>query len=204
MVEITVGTRTLGGLKAYLEQLVEKGRAPGGAIIPLETAIRKVMGTVEGEGWENTSLDGFDLPDTMERFRHLSKGRYTVGSLHTYEVRFNRALNWYNQFLEKPGWFPTLSSTRSTVKPKAHDKTNSKKQQKTAIANPVELTTPNADQANRVTSNTEPDMITYPWPLINGGFATLVLPRQLSSTDAKRMSSFLETYSHDDQEKDAA
>lgn len=178
----------------YLDNLIEKGKATRGAIVPLKIAFTKVLQAVDGETWENTDVKTINVDEYMNRFANLTLGKYSNESLAAYKSRVNKAITWYLHFLAKPGWTPDVSK-RTPL-----SKLNSKSTSKLAIGK-------NSSQAIAVTSTSSDhipsrtNFVTYPFPLKDGQLAQLSLPINFSSDEAERLTVFIRSLSIDQREK---
>jgi hypothetical protein len=177
----------------YLDNLIEKGKATNGAIRPLKIAFTKVMQVIEGEEWERADVRTIDVNDYMSRFGILTMGKYASDSLTVYKSRVNKAISWYLQFLDKPGWTPEVQrrdrsqkKVASSVKPANRIQGH----QNSAGDAPV-----NPAQQSAVL-NTK-DRIVYPYPLSSGEIVQFSLPTILLKKDAKRIASFIESIAMD-------
>ena len=97
----------------YLDNLVEKGKATAGTVRPLKTAFAKVLQIVDGENWHTTDVKSMDVGDYMARFANLTMGKYSSGSLIEYKSRVNKVTAWYINFLNNPGWAPSVQKAQS-------------------------------------------------------------------------------------------
>ncbi len=178
-----VGNRKISGLMAYLDSLVEKGRAKSSVVTPLKTATRKIFETVEKENWQNIDIASIDLDDYIERFKNLALDRYNSDSYVTYKARANRALTWYNNFLRNPGWTPTVRKSPSS---------NSEKTSKRGSSTPS-LSQQNINHNISAPIETKPKegLISLPFPMSNGTLASLYLPINITEEDANRLSKFI-------------
>lgn len=179
-----VGNRKISGLNAYLDSLVEKGRAKSSVIIPLKTAVHQIFETVEKDNWKNIDVSEIDLDDYMARFKNLALDRYNEQSYTSYKARANRALTWYNNFLQNPGWTPQIRKSPSSNK--AHTDRTTVKKEKTKPTAQIMV----AEQPTKASSASS-DLISFPFPLSNGSLASLYLPKRLSKGDADRISQFI-------------
>lgn len=180
----TVGNRKISGLNAYLDSLVEKGRAKSSVVIPLKTAVHQIFETVERDNWENIDVAEIDLDDYMTRFKNLALDRYNEQSYTSYKARANRALTWYNNFLQNPGWTPQIrkssNSNKAHVNHPSVAKSKAKPTTQVAIA-----------EHSAKTLSASNDLISFPFPLSNGSLASLYLPKRLSKGDADRIAQFI-------------
>lgn len=185
-----IGNGTVSGLMAYLDQAIEKGWAPEGAVLPLKTAVKQVFSIDEGVDWEKAGARNVNLDDVFIRFSNKTLGKYSAQSLATYRSRVARALAWYESFLTNPGWTPKTRGAgrilgKGTVKKEANI---------TAIvAEPMESNVDTRPFPEKDVKPMVPNLITYPFPLQSGELAYFYLPAKLTKGDADRMASFLAT-----------
>lgn len=181
----------------YLDNIVEKGKATKGAIDPLKVAFVKVVQTIDGDTWEDTDVRAIDVEDYMARFANLTMGKYASDSLTVYKSRVNKVVNWYIQFLDKPGWTPDIQ--RRTRGAKSGNNLTSKHSSSKIIrvASAVNETSP---QSMPSVANAQ-NRVLYPYPLSDGQLIHISLPIRLSSADAKRIGAFVESIAVDDPDK---
>ncbi len=173
----------------YLDNLIEKGKATKGAISPLKIAFTKVVQVVDGDNWEQTEVKSIDVEDYLSRFANLTMGKYSSDSLTVYKSRVNKVVNWYTQFLDKPGWTPDVQR-RNRV-----PKTDIKKGQSIAATESKDSTpsvAPSTPQSMASVANTS-NRILYPYPLLDGQLVHISLPIRLLKEDAKRIGTFVES-----------
>ncbi len=122
---------TAASLVAYLDVIIDKGRATQGAITPLRTAFVKVVEAVDGTDWGATEVNNIDIDDYTSRFANLTAGKYTDKSISVYKSRINKVIDWYKKFLVQPGWMPLIKpqaprQKKNTVQTSitSHDKQN--------------------------------------------------------------------------------
>lgn len=183
----------------YLDNLIEKGKASKGAISPLKIAFTKVLQVIDGDNWEQTEVKSIDVEDYMSRFANLTMGKYSSDSLTVYKSRVNKAVGWYIQFLDKPGWTPDVQrrdrSPKTTVK---------KSSQTIKVEQPTQPTSaPSASHTPSMASiaNTA-NRILYPYPLLDGQLVHISLPVRLLKEDARRIGAFVESIAITETEKE--
>lgn len=173
----------------YLDNLIEKGKATKGAISPLKIAFTKVVQVVDGDNWEQTEVKGIDVEDYLSRFANLTMGKYSSDSLTVYKSRVNKVVNWYTQFLDKPGWTPDVQRRNRAPK------TETKKGQSIAVTESqttAPYVAPSTPQSMASIANTS-NRILYPYPLLDGQLVHISLPVRLLKEDAKRIGAFIES-----------
>ena len=175
----------------YLDNLIDKGKVSKGAIDPLKIAFAKVVQTIDGDQWENIEVRTINVEDYMARFENLTMGKYTSDSLTVYKSRINKVVNWYIQFLDKPGWTPDVQ--RRNRVPKTIINPSKRSEGKTID---VTSSTDSSDVAPPLSMPSvanAPNRILYPYPLSDGQLIHISLPIKLSKIDAKRIGNFVES-----------
>jgi len=179
----------------YLDYLIDKGKASVGAIRPLKVAFSKVMQVIDGEEWELVDVRSIDIDDYMTRFANLTMGKYTSESLTAYKSRANKAIIWYIQFLDKPGWTPDVQVRNRLSKTENKPSPSSARPKNIAVSSApsIEYSSPANSSSNMGTGQ-----ISYPFPLSDGQLITINLPVKLSKKDAKRIGIFIESIAIDE------
>ncbi len=133
------------------------------------------------DGWETIDVTSIDVDDLLRRFSNLRAKDFTPGSLGTYEQRFRRALESYLEYVKNPSaWKPASSPSPSAKAGAARKK-------------------PDSHHAHDKSTATVPDasprggLVDYPFPIRDGQTARLVLPRDLRSSEVKRLTAFMNT-----------
>ena len=194
-----IGSGSAKGLIEFLDQLVEKGRAVSGSVVPLKSAVKQILSTIDGnEKWQEIDVRSLDVDDYMERFGNLTMGRYSADSLVTYRSRLQKALDWYGKFLTQPGWAPP--KTRTSTKDRSQAKSGEAKKANGINKAPIDAENKsmsgNRDEQKNNMQN-QSDLISYPFPLRPGKVVNLYLPIDLTVTEARRLGRFLESISVD-------
>ena len=176
---------TTAGLILFLEWAKEKGVIPANTAGAMISTCSKVFGI--DSDIESHSVDEINLEQQFDRFTTLHGAEYSPGSLATYQARFKRSVEFYQEYRADPLHFspPTRKKrTASTSRGTSDDSGTSN--------SAAESTTPQEFQSSD-------DLITYPFPLRSGPIAKLQLPVRLSTFDAERLSAFLKSIAFDKQ-----
>jgi len=193
-----IGSGTAQGLIEFLDQLVEKGRANSGGIVPLKSTLRQVLSKVDGEeNWGNTDIRNINTEDYIARFKNLTVGKYMAESYVVYLSRLNKVKEWYTTFLLNPGWVPPISN-KIVSKNNSKQKDNKTKGNDNLKINKEEKEIGSNSGKQSISDNNSNDLITYPFPLRVGKMAYLYLPIDLTLIEAKRLGKYLESLSIDD------
>jgi hypothetical protein len=190
---MTMGDGKAKNALEYLDNLIEKGKATKGAIVPLKIAFTQVIQIVDGENWEDTTVKSIDLNDYMDRFANLTMGKYSSGSLTAYKSRVNKVINWYTQFLDKPGWTPDVQRRNRSPKNDIHANPKVISEQLSVV--PIHAQVPSPQSMPEIAK--APGRILYPYPLTDGQLIHISLPVKLSKDDAKRIGIFIESIAID-------
>lgn len=189
-----IANGTAVGLVTWLDDLVQKGRTRSGVVAPLKSAVTTVLKTTEGESWDKIELKAVDIPDTMQRFKNKTLGKYTTQSYQAYEARFVRAVNWYAKFLDEPGWFPKNTPSQ-LPSPTPAKQTSSPRAESAKASTPTSLAQTNSSFSDKndtsSTSDLNPLLVSYPFPLEKGSVARLYIPSGLTAADATRLAEFV-------------
>jgi hypothetical protein len=172
-----INSKTAGGLIEFCGYLAEKGLATGKSMENWKGAARNVFGAVEGDNWEQFSVDGLDLDEYLARFETLRRAQYKPESLAAYGSRVRAAAEAYLAFL-KDGTTPSQRTPRAR-----------RSAAPSADATPV---TPSAPSGVAATASGD-NLIEFPFPLQSGEMATFRLPKRLQKDDAVRINLFLKS-----------
>jgi hypothetical protein len=177
--------RTVEGLLAYCDWLVDKGYATVAQVDPWRTATRKVFETVEGEEYASLDISGIDLADYLARFQTLAGSQYKSESIVTYGRRLRNALDAHEHYLST-GRPPTFRRGGSSPK-------------KEGEAKPGAAAVAPAQGPAQTLSVAGPGLVEFPFPLRGGQMAQLRLPTRLDKSDVDRLSAFLRTLQAEEQ-----
>jgi hypothetical protein len=188
-----IGSGTAQGLIEYLDQLVVKGKATPGSIVPLKSTLKQVLSTIDGEeDWKKVNIRELDTTDYIERFKNKTIGKYAAPSYPVYLSRINKIKEWYIKFLLDPGWTPKTETNGKLQRLKIKQSTSA---ERSSIS---EKENTDASKVEKpVNNNVLNDLITYPFPLREGKIVYLSLPIDLTSVEAGRLSKFLDSVSVD-------
>jgi hypothetical protein len=167
--------------KAFVEHwnwAAEKGVMNKNTAAGLRAACTQVLGAL-GD-WESVDIKRLDVEDTLVRFQNLKKKGFKPSVLETYKRRFRQAVTSYLSYLDDPGgWKP-----RTADRPTAGEKNNGATRQ---------------PETARLTKHEMPQagLVEYPFPLREGHIARLILPRDLKTSEVKRLTAFMSTLAVD-------
>ncbi len=132
------------------------------------------------ENWESLDIRNLDVDDFVKRFENLRKKDFTPQSLATYGSRFRRAVKSYLDYLDNPtSW---RFEGRERVPKSERDRQR-----------------PSASRTSKTPNDGYTvEMVTYPFPVRSGVMAEIVLPADLSSSEANRLAAFLESVAIDE------
>lgn len=177
--------RSVEGLLAYCDWLIDKGYATVAQVDPWRTAIRKVFEIVEGDEYGSLDLTSIDLADYLARFQTLAGSQYKSESIVTYGRRLRNAMEAHEHYLDT-GHPPTFRRGGSSTKGDGDSKPKTTSVR--AAQAPAQATGPAAI-----------GLVEFPFPLKGGQMAQLRLPTRLDKSDVDRLSAFLRTLQSEEQ-----
>jgi hypothetical protein len=167
--------------KAFIEHwnwAAEKGVMNKNTAAGLRAACTQVLSALDN--WESVDIKSLDVEGTLTRFQNLKHKDFKPAVLDTYKRRFRQAVSSYLKYLEDPaGWKP-----RTLERAPVPEKTNGGDRTPGSV---------------RTTMHEIPQtgLVEYPFPLRDSQIARLVLPRDLKSSEVKRLSAFMSTLTVD-------
>jgi hypothetical protein len=148
----------------------------------LRAACTQVLGVVDD--WQNVDVTTIDPDDVVRRFKNLRAKDFKPESLETYGTRFKKALSSYLAYTNDPGaWKPTRQYRAHNLRGNGNGVRASGKEQETT---PL-----------RVSDPPRTGLVDYPFPLRDGLTVRLMLPRDLKSSEVKRLNAFMSTLTID-------
>jgi len=143
----------------------------------LRAACAKVLSIYED--LETVDVRTLDMDETLRRFKNLRGKDLKPDSLAAYDQRFRFAVKSFLEYVDDPAaWKPNTRAPERNGRSKAKEARG----QPGANGSVVSPTTPAIGGG-----------ISYPFPLLDGFVAQLVLPKNLKTVDIKRMATFMST-----------
>jgi hypothetical protein len=144
----------------------------------LRASCRQVLSVLDN--WEAVDVKSLDIEGTLTRFQNLKKKEFKPAVLETYKRRFRQAIASYLSYLDDPGGWKPRSVDRAATAEKANGNER-----------PVD--------SGRAIRHEMPQagLVEYPFPIRDGQIARLVLPRDLKTSEVKRLSAFMSTLAVD-------
>lgn len=190
MATTSVTSGTGDGLVEFLGWAAKKGNLNPNTAAALRSASRELLGVEAEDGnFAGIEIRSLDVDDLGRRFANLRASAYSPASLETYQSRFRRAVEMYKKFLENPATWRPDTRERGSQRPKA--------QQSGDTARADRRGTEPAQTAGE--ERRDSNFIVYPFPIRKGVVASLSLPAEMSTSEAKRLCSFIETLAIEEQ-----
>lgn len=162
----------------FLDRAAEKGWLNKNTATGYRAACQRIL-EIEND-WEEIDVSALDVDDFLQRFVTLKGTDYTPGSLQTYKSRFRTALETFLDWAEDPSaWKPPTTARRRQADAQLPNTKQSHDAPASATRDP--------SKAPRGADG----MISYPFPLRNDVDVELVLPRDLTPEEAKRLVAFV-------------
>ena len=177
-------TKTTGkDLVDHWDWAAEKGIMKKNSALALKTACANVLSVIDD--WESIDITSIDIEDAITRFKNIQAKKYKPQSLETYGRRFRNAIESFLEYIQDPGaWKPASRSIQTT-----NLSTNSKAKKKRSIEK-------KEDQIVSQQSSGR-GLIDYPFPLRDGVTVRLMLPRDITVNEVKRLNAFMSTLAVD-------
>jgi hypothetical protein len=175
MFEGDLNSTKVSGLLAVCDYLTGKNYATTAQVNPWKVAIRKVFGTVEGEGFDDLDLASIDLDEYMTRFQIAAGAQYKAESITSYKRRIVNALDAHRHYLAT-GRPPTFRAGSVRAKAEAKDKG--------AV---VTLGSKPNGNGSPTLAPPCPGLHSLTWPLSDGRLVKLELPHRLKEDDVTRL-----------------
>lgn len=161
----------------------EKGIMKKNSAFALKSACAKVLSVIDD--WESIDITSIDIEDAITRFKNKQARNYKPQSLEAYGRRFRNAVASYLEYIQDPGaWKP---GSRQIQAVSSGPNNNSKQKQK--------MTKADAQIASQPASGR--GLIDYPFPLREGVTVRLMLPRDITVNEVKRLNAFMSTLAID-------
>lgn len=185
-------TATKSGLMRFLETAVEKGWINKNTGISWKTATNRVL---EHMG-DQDEVSGVDVRAAVLQFNNRHPGMMSAGSLRAYEQRVSQAISQYLQHVNDPMNYKAPSKGLPAVKPVT--KKPIEKSSASAVSAPALAPLPHATGAHHaaekpVMGAATDTSLALPFPLRPGLLAQVVIPRDLTKSEADRLCAFIQT-----------
>lgn len=172
--------------KAFVEHwdwAADKGIIKVNTSRALSAASRQVLKTVYPENWQELDVLELDVNEVVQRFRNLGAKNYKPSTLAQYERRFERAIEYFTEFIENPSEWQPIAAPRKGKSARGSSSDS------TALGQPFGETALQWGEAG----NGDAHLITYPFPLREDCVVTMRLPVDLSHKEVDRLESFMRT-----------
>jgi hypothetical protein len=159
----------------------EKGVMNSHSAHALRAACTNVLGVVEN--WQEIDIAGINVDDVVQRFKNKRARDFSPSSLDAYERRFRNAVASFLAYAKNPSsWKPSARSKRvpSKLNGKGHEKRARKRAGETV-----------SSKDESVDSTPSRGLIDYPFPLRDKQVARLLLPRDITVAEVKRIYGFI-------------
>jgi hypothetical protein len=166
----------------------EKGLMKANTASALRAACSQVMSALDD--WQTLDVRTLDVGDTFKRFQNKRAKDFTPESLEAYRRRFALAVKSFLEYAEDPSSWK-MASREPTKKVKRSNGGDD-----AGIAEPSAAPTPEPRSSPPPASG----LIEYPFPLRTGRPAYLRLPADLTSTEVKRLTTFLNSLAVEEQD----
>jgi hypothetical protein len=184
-------------LARFIEFVVEKGLVQPATAQGWRVSTSKVLEELSPD--EADDVRRIDLPATFKAFLNRNPGRLSPASVGEYRRRVGRAIEQFVRWVEDPGAysFRPVTRARAELRPRPEP----------GVAARSEAQRSGAERSERVRSSLATALATHPaegpsgialdYPLRPDLLAQVVVPRDLTVEEARRMGAFLITLAVD-------
>lgn len=154
------------------------------------TAVSKLLSDLSDE--ENTDVRRVDIELAVHKAANRKSHNISPSSLKAYRARTKRAIEEFVKWREDPANYRPLSFTKSQ---QTGNSTSSSKQKQKSISSKQSTKANSENHSEEVVSNSSELNLSY--PLRSDFLAQVVIPRDLSHLEAKRLGAFILTLATD-------
>ncbi len=183
----------------------EKGLMNGATARAYRAACSQIL-SVLGENWESIETTTIDPDEAIRRFKNLRARDFKPASIATYEGRFKSAIVSFLAYVNDPGAWKPASQDRA-VKPKDEKRPKTKnadesrsspsthaESSSTAGTSPhqaPQISSPPFHPGPSTQSLPREEYGDFTFPIRRNFTARIVIPRDLTQGEAKRLSAFI-------------
>jgi hypothetical protein len=186
---------TKRSLLAFIENAIAKGRMNKNTGGGVRAACNKILEQVASED----DVRGVDVKAAILQYNNRHPGELSGDSLRVYESRVRGAIEGFVQSVQDPTGFKfpnkTNGSSTKRSKPAPAAKVNAVAQESDAVSS-AQGGAANAAAAQQAGAATDISL-RLPFPLRPTFLAHVVIPRDLTKDEAKRLALFIDALAHD-------
>jgi len=178
-------------LMRFLDMMDSKGLAPANTVGGLKSAAGKILKDLSEQ--EDADVRKVDVETAIRRFNNKNPGVLSPSSLAEYQRRVSRVIEEFVQYTEDPAGF----KPRGRAVTKRSDNGSRSKERRSPTA---EEAKPDAEDRDESRPRHEPQPrlgLTLAYPIRDDFLAQVVIPRDMSVEEAKRLSAFIQTLARD-------
>ena len=175
------------GLARFIEFVVDKGLVHPATAQGWRVSTSKVLEALSGE--EAEDVRRIDVETTFRAFLNRNPGRLSPASVGEYRRRVGRAIEEFVRWVGDPGAY--------SVRPPVRARVESRPRAEPAVAERSARTRPPGSASPAAVAEGAPTGIALHYPLRPDLLAQVVVPRDLTVEEARRMGAFLVTLAVD-------
>lgn len=179
-------------LMSFIEASITKGRLNKNTGAGIRAACRKVLEQVGPDD----DVSGLDVTAAVFQYNNRHPNELSADSLRVYESRVKSAIDSFVQSVKDPTGYKLPGKTNGAKAVKASSKKVQGKGSSTAEAQTADMPSVAAPAATARAAATETSLA-LPFPLRPNFLAQIVVPRDLTRDEAKRLAAFIDALAHD-------
>lgn len=187
-------TTTKAEVLAFITYAIDKGLVNSNTGGGWRSATSKIL---EDFG-DDDDVSEVDVPSEVLRYHNRHPGQLSPDSLNQYQKRVITVLAECAKYTNNPQTYKGVLRGPTGLKSDAGAKKDGKKAAVKQLPAPESTATPTHEPQNRLPAATETSLM-VPFALRSNFVVQFVIPRDLTSAEAKRLCNVITAYGHDEQ-----
>lgn len=193
---------TKAGLFRFLGIAERQGIYNANTLGGLRSAATKLLSDLD----DNDSLQNFDAHASMMRYHNKNPGELRATVLGEYVRRMNRLLRYFEEYNRNPAGFrprgrapvgPTGGNNQRSSKSKPTKATKAATEEKRKEGSIIEGVATRLDSPTKMLKGPGPEQLGLSYPLRDDFLVQLLLPRDITLDEARRVGAFIQTLARD-------
>lgn len=183
------------GLMEFIETSIQKGRINANTGGGVRAACKKILEQVGAD----EDVRQVDVQAAVVQYSNRHPGELSAESLRVYESRVRGVIDSFVQFVTDPTGYKLPGKGASQKTRRADTRKNGDKQAKVpATSKPMTETDHHVvTQQMAIRAATTETSLALPFPLRPTFLAQIVIPRDLTKDEARRLAAFIDSLAHD-------
>lgn len=181
------------GLMEFIETSIQKGRINANTGGGVRAACKKILEQVG----EDEDVRQVDVQAAVVQYNNRHPGELSAESLRVYESRVRGAIESFMQFVTDPTGYKLPGKGVSQRPRRAESRKSGENQPKAPPVSSLETDHHAVTQQMPIRATTTETSLALPFPLRPTFLAQVVIPRDLTKDEARRLAVFIDSLAHD-------